>query len=73
MGPRPWKSNLRFIAPDQKHDVNAPPPTKFREFPGDAEQVERLGQKRLLNETLRDDLEVASLARDQGIDLIPTP
>ncbi len=48
----------------------APSPTKSAEHPGDAQKVELLGRNRLIDELLRDDLEVAMPVRDRGIDLI---
>ena len=38
--------------------------------PGDSQQVELLGRNRLVDELLRDNLEVAMPIRDRGIDLI---
>ncbi len=38
--------------------------------PGDTQQVELLGRNRLIDELLRDKLEVALPIRDRGIDLI---
>lgn len=38
--------------------------------PGDTQKVELLGRNRLIDELLRDDLEVALPVRDHGIDLI---
>jgi hypothetical protein len=38
--------------------------------PGDSQKVELLGRNRLIDELLRDDLEVALPVRDRGIDLI---
>lgn len=38
--------------------------------PGDPQKVELLGRNRLIDELLRDDLEVALPIRDRGIDLI---
>jgi|ERR1043166_3276022 hypothetical protein len=38
--------------------------------PGDAQKVELLGRNRLIDELLRDNLEVAVPIRDRGIDLI---
>ena len=40
------------------------------EHPGDSQKVELLGRNRLIDELLRDDLEVALPIRDRGIDLI---
>ena len=40
------------------------------EHPGDSQRVELLGRNRLIDELLRDDLEVALPLRDRGIDLI---
>lgn len=40
------------------------------EHPGDSQQVELLGRNRLIDELLRDNLEVAMPIRDRGIDLI---
>jgi hypothetical protein len=38
--------------------------------PGDTQQVELLGRNRLIDELLRDNLEVALPIRDRGVDLI---
>ena len=40
------------------------------EHPGDTQKVELLGRNRLVDELIRDDLEVALPIRDRGIDLI---
>lgn len=40
------------------------------EHPGDSQQVELLGRNRLIDELLRDNLEIALPIRDRGIDLI---
>lgn len=40
------------------------------EHPGDSQKVELLGRNRLIDELLRDNLEVALPIRDRGIDLI---
>jgi hypothetical protein len=40
------------------------------DHPGDSQKVELLGRNRLIDELLRDDLEVALPIRDRGIDLI---
>ncbi len=39
-------------------------------YPGDTQKVELLGRNRLIDELLRDDLEVALPVRDRGIDLV---
>ena len=44
--------------------------TTKAEHPGDTQKVELLGRNRLIDELLRDDLEVALPVRDRGIDLI---
>lgn len=41
-----------------------------RPHPGDSQRVELLGRNRLIDELLRDNLEVALPVRDRGIDLI---
>ena len=50
--------------------MNAEPTTTKTEHPGDTQKVELLGRNRLIDELLRDDLEVALPVRDRGIDLI---
>lgn len=40
------------------------------EYPGDTQKVELLGRNRLIDELLRDNLEVALPVRDRGIDLV---
>ena len=50
--------------------MNAAPTTTKAEHPGDTQKVELLGRNRLIDELLRDDLEVALPVRDRGIDLI---
>ena len=42
----------------------------IRAHPGDSQRVELLGRNRLIDELLRDNLEVALPIRDRGIDLI---
>jgi hypothetical protein len=44
--------------------------TESRPYPGDSQRVELLGRNRLIDELLRDNLEVALPIRDRGIDLI---
>jgi hypothetical protein len=43
---------------------------EVRPYPGDSQRVELLGRNRLIDELLRDNLEVALPVRDRGIDLI---
>lgn len=43
---------------------------ELRPHPGDSQKVELLGRNRLIDELLRDNLEVALPVRDRGIDLI---
>ena len=43
---------------------------ELRSHPGDSQKVELLGRNRLIDELLRDNLEVALPIRDRGIDLI---
>jgi hypothetical protein len=43
---------------------------EIRPHPGDSQRVELLGRNRLIDELLRDNLEVALPLRDRGIDLI---
>jgi hypothetical protein len=43
---------------------------ELRPHPGDSQKVELLGRNRLIDELLRDNLEVALPIRDRGIDLI---
>jgi hypothetical protein len=43
---------------------------ELRQHPGDSQRVELLGRNRLIDELLRDDLEIALPIRDRGIDLI---
>ena len=50
--------------------MNAAPITTKAEHPGDTQKVELLGRNRLIDELLRDDLEVALPVRDRGIDVI---
>ena len=50
--------------------MNASPAVTKAEHPGDKQKVELLGRNRLIDELLRDDLEVALPVRDRGIDLI---
>ncbi len=50
--------------------MNTEPAVTKAEHPGDTQKVELLGRNRLIDELLRDDLEVALPVRDRGIDLI---
>lgn len=50
--------------------MNAEPKTANAGHPGDTQKVELLGRNRLIDELLRDDLEIALPVRDRGIDLI---
>jgi hypothetical protein len=45
-------------------------PPEARPHPGDSQRIELLGRNRLIDELLRDNLEVALPVRDRGIDLI---
>ena len=44
--------------------------SSWAQYPGDSRRVELLGRNRLVDELLRDNLEVALPVRDHGIDLI---